>query len=160
MTAYEVRISDWSSDVCSSDLDVQQDFASIAPYTIEEAYEVADAIERRDLPALKDELGDLLLQVVYHSQMASEAGAFSIDAVISAVTDKMSRRHPHVFGEGASAGRENSKAAERASSSRHGALEGVALALHALQRAEEFHGSEQRRVGEGGGRRCETGWAP
>src|SRR3546814_9164672 len=93
-----MRISDWSSDVCSSDL------------------EVADAIERRDLPALKDELGDLLLQVVYHSQMASEAGAFSIDDVISAITDKMIRRHPHVFGEGESAGWENIKAAERASS--------------------------------------------
>ncbi|WP_226998650.1 nucleoside triphosphate pyrophosphohydrolase [Tardibacter chloracetimidivorans] len=118
--------------------DVQQDFASIAPYTIEEAYEVADAIERRDLPALKDELGDLLLQVVYHSQMASEADAFSIDDVISAITHKMIRRHPHVFGEGESAGWENIKAAERASSSQHGALEGVALALPALKRAEKL----------------------
>ena len=69
--------------------DLEQDFASIAPYTIEEAYEVADAIQRGDLPALKDELGDLLLQVVYHSQMAAEAGAFRFGDVVHAITDKM-----------------------------------------------------------------------
>ena len=77
--------------------DVEQDFKSIAPYTIEEAYEVADAIERNDLSDLKDELGDLLLQVVFHSQIASEAKEFSFDDVVQAICDKMTRRHPHVF---------------------------------------------------------------
>jgi len=77
--------------------DVQQDFATIAPYTIEEAYEVADAIDRQDLPALKDELGDLLLQVVFHAQMAREQGAFGFADVVAAISDKMIRRHPHVF---------------------------------------------------------------
>ena len=79
--------------------DVEQDFATIAPYTIEEAYEVADAIDRRDLPALKDELGDLLLQVVFHAQMAKEQGAFDFGDVVAAICDKMVRRHPHVFGD-------------------------------------------------------------
>lgn len=79
--------------------DVQQTFASIAPYTVEEAYEVADAIDRNDLPALKDELGDLLLQVVFHARMAQEQGAFGFDDVVSAISDKMVRRHPHVFGD-------------------------------------------------------------
>ncbi|WP_082578425.1 nucleoside triphosphate pyrophosphohydrolase [Lysobacter sp. Root690] len=79
--------------------DLEQDFASIAPYTIEEAYEVADAIDRNDLGALKDELGDLLLQVVFHAQMAQEQGAFAFDDVVAAISDKMVRRHPHVFGE-------------------------------------------------------------
>lgn len=78
--------------------DVQQTFASIAPYTVEEAYEVADAIDRNDLPALKDELGDLLLQVVFHARMAQEQGAFGFDDVVAAISDKMIRRHPHVFG--------------------------------------------------------------
>ena len=78
--------------------DVQQTFASIAPYTVEEAYEVADAIDRNDLPALKDELGDLLLQVVFHARMAQEQGAFGFDDVVAAISDKMVRRHPHVFG--------------------------------------------------------------
>ncbi len=78
--------------------DVQQTFASIAPYTVEEAYEVADAIDRNDLPALKDELGDLLLQVVFHARMAQEQGAFAFDDVVAAISDKMVRRHPHVFG--------------------------------------------------------------
>lgn len=78
--------------------DVQQTFASIAPYTIEEAYEVADAIDRNDLPALKDELGDLLLQVVFHARMAQEHGAFGFEDVVAAISDKMVRRHPHVFG--------------------------------------------------------------
>ncbi len=80
--------------------DLEQTFESIAPYTIEEAYEVADAIERRDLADLKDELGDLLLQVVYHSRMAEEQGAFAFGDVVEAVTKKMIRRHPHVFGDG------------------------------------------------------------
>ena len=77
--------------------DVQQTFATIAPYTIEEAYEVADAIDRNDLPALKDELGDLLLQVVFHARMAEEQGAFAFGDVVAAISDKMLRRHPHVF---------------------------------------------------------------
>ncbi|PJN94492.1 nucleoside triphosphate pyrophosphohydrolase, partial [Amaricoccus sp. HAR-UPW-R2A-40] len=79
--------------------DIEQDFASIAPYTIEEAYEVADAIARGDLPDLRDELGDLLFQVVYHARMAEEAEAFALPDVIRAISDKMVRRHPHVFGD-------------------------------------------------------------
>ena len=79
--------------------DLEQTFATIAPYTVEEAYEVADAIERGDLGDLRDELGDLLFQVVFHSRMAEEAGAFSFDQVAEAIVDKMLRRHPHVFGE-------------------------------------------------------------
>src|SRR5215469_2985537 len=79
--------------------DVEQTFATIAPYTIEEAYEVADAIERNDMGELKEELGDLLLQVVYHARMAEEAGAFGFADVARAISDKMVRRHPHVFGE-------------------------------------------------------------
>lgn len=79
--------------------DIQQTFASIAPYTIEEAYEVADAIDRGDMADLRDELGDLLLQVVFHAQMASEAGAFTFDDVARAISEKMLRRHPHVFGD-------------------------------------------------------------
>src|SRR5499426_4346043 len=81
--------------------DLAQTFATIAPYTIEEAYEVADAIERGDLPALKDELGDLLLQVVYHARMAEEQGAFAFADVVDAIAAKMLRRHPHVFGSAA-----------------------------------------------------------
>jgi ATP diphosphatase len=79
--------------------DVQQDFSTIAPYTIEEAYEVAEAIDRGDLQALKDELGDLLLQVVFHARMAEEAGEFAFPDVVEAISDKMTRRHPHVFGD-------------------------------------------------------------
>jgi ATP diphosphatase len=79
--------------------DIEQDFSTIAPYTIEEAYEVADAIDRGDLVALKDELGDLLLQVVFHAQMAREHGAFGFGDVVAAISDKMVRRHPHVFGD-------------------------------------------------------------
>src|SRR5262245_59183670 len=79
--------------------DIEQTFKTIAPYTIEEAYEVADAIERNDMAALNEELGDLLLQVVYHSQMASEAGAFRFEDVAAAIADKMVDRHPHVFGD-------------------------------------------------------------
>ena len=79
--------------------DIEQDFASIAAYTIEEAYEVADAIDRNDLEHLKDELGDLLLQVVFHAQMAKEQGAFDFGDVVAAICDKMTRRHPHVFGD-------------------------------------------------------------
>src|SRR5881296_25710 len=78
--------------------DIEQDFKTIAPYTIEEAYEVADAIEREDMPALKEELGDLLFQVVFHARMAEEGGAFDFHEVAAALADKMIRRHPHVFG--------------------------------------------------------------
>ncbi len=78
--------------------DLEQTFATIAPYTVEEAYEVADAIERGDLTDLRDELGDLLFQVVFHSRMAQEQGAFAFDDVADAISEKMIRRHPHVFG--------------------------------------------------------------
>src|SRR5436190_9685482 len=78
--------------------DIEQDFKTIAPYTIEEAYEVADAIEREDMAALKEELGDLLFQVVFHARMAQEAGAFDFHQVAAALAEKMIRRHPHVFG--------------------------------------------------------------
>jgi ATP diphosphatase len=120
--------------------DVQQDFKSIAPYTIEEAYEVADACTRDDMAALKDELGDLLLQVVFHSRMAEERGAFSIDDVIASICDKMIRRHPHVFGpEGSTADWEGIKASERLQNAHDGSVvAGIALALPALMRAEKL----------------------
>jgi len=122
--------------------DVAQDFASIAPYTIEEAYEVADAIARGDMAALKDELGDLLLQVVFHSRMAQEAGSFDLEDVISGICDKMVRRHPHIFEDtgGVSPGWDEIKAAERAAAvnADRSALAGVALALPALARAEKI----------------------
>jgi ATP diphosphatase len=118
--------------------DVQQSFATIAPYTIEEAYEVADAIERNDLDALKDELGDLALQVVFHARMAEELGAFDLADVLTAIADKMERRHPHVFGNSASPGWEAVKAAERAGKDDPSALAGVAAALPALLRAEKL----------------------
>ncbi len=130
---------------CPWDLD--QDFADIAPYTIEEAYEVADAIERGDKEALKDELGDLLLQVVFHARMAEEDGDFEFGAVAAAIADKMVRRHPHVFGPeevGSAAAQtrawEDHKAAERqakvaAAGGRASVLDGVALGLPALSRA-------------------------
>ena len=121
--------------------DRQQTFASIAPYTVEEAYEVADAIERGDLADLKDELGDLLFQVVFHAQMAHEAGEFDFDAVAGAICDKLTRRHPHVFGGSPplslteqSAAWEDIKAAERADADAS-ALYGVPNALPALLRA-------------------------
>jgi nucleoside triphosphate diphosphatase len=125
--------------------DLEQSFATIAPYTLEEAYEVADAIARNDLRELREELGDLLLQVVYHSQMASEAGAFDFDAVARAIADKMVERHPHVFGgaeianaEQQTASWEARKASERAAKAPAGVLDGVALALPALLRAEKL----------------------
>ncbi len=118
--------------------DFAQTFASIAPYTIEEAYEVADAIERDDLDALKDELGDLALQVVFHARMAEELGHFDLADVLTAIADKMERRHPHVFGDGASPGWETVKAAERAAKDDQSALAGVARALPALLRAEKL----------------------
>ena len=124
--------------------DIEQDFASIAPYTIEEAYEVADAIERNDMAGLRDELGDLLLQVVFHSRMAEQAGHFRLQEVIDGITAKMIRRHPHVFGDTARredghAQWETIKAAERAEKdSDPSALAGVALAIPALLRAEKL----------------------
>jgi len=124
--------------------DIEQNFATIAPYTIEEAYEVADAIERNDLDALKDELGDLLLQVVFHSQMASEQSAFNLQDVVNGICDKMVRRHPHVFGDVSAASHEVPdnweaiKAAERSENDDNSALAGVALALPALLRAQKI----------------------
>lgn len=124
--------------------DIQQNFASIAPYTIEEAYEVADAIERNDMAALCDELGDLLLQVAFHSRMAEQAGHFTLQDVIDGVTEKMVRRHPHIFAEGTErqhghAQWEAIKAAERAAREPDSsALGGVAKALPALLRAEKL----------------------
>jgi ATP diphosphatase len=124
--------------------DREQTFASIAPYTIEEAYEVADAIERRDMHHLKDELGDLLFQVVFHAQMASEAGQFDFEAVAGAICDKLVRRHPHVFGAGGpltpaeqSESWEQIKAAERGAGAgaAQSHLDGVPQALPALMRA-------------------------
>ncbi|MBP0492973.1 nucleoside triphosphate pyrophosphohydrolase [Roseomonas sp. SG15] len=119
-----------------------QDFASIAPYTVEEGYEVAEAIGRRDPAALKDELGDLLFQVVYHSQMANEEGDFGFSDVAKSIKDKMIRRHPHVFGEEAARDAETQieawevqKAAERAARAETGTLAGVAVNLPALTRA-------------------------
>ena len=129
--------------------DVDQTFRTIAPYTIEEAYEVADAIERDDLGALKEELGDLLLQVVYHAQMAHETGAFGFTDVASAIADKMVDRHPHVFGDARvataeaqtvswEAGKAAERTAKRAGAEPAGALDGVARALPALLRAEKI----------------------
>jgi len=126
--------------------DIAQDFSSIAPYTIEEAYEVADAIAHSDMPALCDELGDLLLQVVFHARMAEEQGAFSLQDVVAGICDKMTRRHPHIFGDvradGSSAVKANweaIKASERARSDVDAShLAGVALALPALMRAEKI----------------------
>jgi ATP diphosphatase len=129
--------------------DLAQDFASIAPYTIEEAYEVAEAIRLNDMDELKGELGDLLFQVVFHARMAEEAGHFTLDEVVTAICDKMERRHPHVFGDVVAetpgavlANWEAIKAAERAASGGRdapaSALDGVALALPALMRAEKL----------------------
>ena len=123
--------------------DLEQTFATIAPYTVEEAYEVADAIERGDLGDLKDELGDLLLQVVFHSRMAEEKGVFAFDDVARAINDKMIRRHPHVFAEHAYVGAadqtegwEGIKAAERAAKGRaQSILDDVPVGLPALTRA-------------------------
>lgn len=130
--------------VSGCDWDRAQDFASIAPYTIEEAYEVADAIARDDMAALRDELGDLLLQVVFHARMAEEAGLFDFAAVAAAIGAKMEARHPHIFGDAADQDHsreerwERLKAEERAARGAAGALDGVALALPALLRAEKL----------------------
>lgn len=142
--------------------DLEQDFASIAPYTIEEAYEVADAIDRGDLHALKDELGDLLLQVVFHARMAQEQGAFAFADVVAAISDKMLRRHPHVFGASTGAGQavsfddaqaqtlnwEAIKRAEREAAGERddSALAGVSRGLPEWQRALKLQ-SRAARVG-------------
>lgn len=119
--------------------DVQQSFRTIAPYTIEEAYEVADACERDDMAALLDELGDLQLQVVFHARMAEEAGHFALPDVLNAISDKMERRHPHVFGDAPQADWEAIKAEERAGRDADAsALAGVAIGLPALLRAEKL----------------------
>jgi ATP diphosphatase len=143
--------------------DRQQTFSSIAPYTIEEAYEVADAIEHGNLPHLKEELGDLLFQVVFHAQMAREAGAFDFESVAAAICDKLVRRHPHVFGGGAAltvaeqsvvwedlkaherrvaaagaAAADNPAAGAAAAGDRASALDGVPQALPALMRAHKL----------------------
>lgn len=124
--------------------DLAQTFTTIAPYTLEEAYEVADAIERHDLPALKEELGDLLLQVVFHARMAEEAGHFDFHAVAETISAKMEARHPHIFGDATDEGLsreerwEALKAEEREAKGATSALDGVALALPALLRAEKL----------------------
>jgi ATP diphosphatase len=122
--------------------DQVQDFASIAPFTIEEAYEAADAAARGDMTSLADELGDLLLQVVYHARMAEEVGAFAFADVARGIADKMVRRHPHVFGEARGADPaetwEAQKQAERVARSETGVLAGVPLSLPALARAAKL----------------------
>jgi nucleoside triphosphate diphosphatase len=135
---------------CGCPWDLEQDFATIAPYTIEEAYEVADAIARGDMAALKDELGDLLFQVVFHARMAEERSLFAFEDVAAAVADKMERRHPHVFGSvqtdsiaAQDEAWEEHKAAERrdraqANGAAESVLDGVALALPALLRADKI----------------------
>ena len=124
-------------DGCSWDR--VQTFETIAPYTIEEAYEVADAIERHDMRDLREELGDLQLQVVYHARIAEELGAFTIDDVMASICAKMVRRHPHIFGDEAeSPGWETLKAEERGASEDKSALAHVAHALPALKRAEKL----------------------
>jgi ATP diphosphatase len=136
--------------------DVEQSFETIAPYTIEEAYEVDDAVRRGDLEGLRDELGDLLLQVVFHARMAEEAGAFDFGDVVAAICDKLVRRHPHVFGDArvdsAEAQKhawEEHKAAERAAAAGEagrtpGPLDGVPLGLPALLRAHKLIGRARR----------------
>jgi nucleoside triphosphate diphosphatase len=129
------------------DWDNAQTFATIAPYTVEEAYEVADAIQRGDMADLKDELGDLLLQVVFHSRIAEEAGLFDLDDVADAISDKMERRHPHIFGGADNGGHhlwEQVKAEERSAKGHASVLDGVALALPALKRAEKIQGRAAR----------------
>lgn len=130
--------------VSGCEWDRAQTFATIAPYTIEEAYEVADAIARGDMADLRGELGDLLLQVVFHARMAEEAGHFDFSDVAASIADKLEARHPHIFGDDAAAPEaqtnrwERLKAEERQASGKAGALDGVALALPALLRAEKL----------------------
>ena len=130
--------------VSGCEWDLAQSFTTIAPYTIEEAYEVADAIEREDMAALQDELGDLLLQVVFHARMAEEAGHFVFADVAASIASKMEARHPHIFGQAPDTGQsreerwERLKAEEREAKGVTGAMDGVALALPALLRAEKL----------------------
>ena len=127
--------------VSGCEWDSVQNFASVAPYTIEEAYEVADAIDRGDMTALADELGDLQLQVVFHACMADEAGLFTLDDVMNGISDKLERRHPHIFGDATEGGHhlwEAIKAEERANNPDKSELAGVALALPALERAAKL----------------------
>ena len=133
--------------------DLQQDFRTIAPHTIEEAYEVADAIERGDLRVLRDELGDLLFQVAFHARLANEQGAFEFDDVVNAICDKLTRRHPHVFGDAVIADSaeqarawERMKREERAARGEAGALADVPVALPALTRARKL-GSRAAQAG-------------
>ena len=138
LTAIMRRLRD---PVSGCEWDSVQTFATIAPYTIEEAYEVADAIQRGDIDGLADELGDLQLQVVFHAQIATEAGQFTLDDVINRICDKMERRHPHIFGDATEGGHhlwEQIKAEERARDPDQSALAGVALALPALERANKL----------------------
>jgi len=132
---------------CGCPWDIEQSFETIAPYTIEEAYEVADAIDRQDMPALREELGDLLLQVVFHSQMAKDQGLFEFEDVAQSIASKMIDRHPHVFGETKFDSVEEQKAhweslkqqeRELKSDETVSAIDGVALALPALTRAEKI----------------------
>ncbi|HEX2559920.1 nucleoside triphosphate pyrophosphohydrolase [Phenylobacterium sp.] len=149
LLAIMARLRD-PTDGCAWDL--EQTFATIAPYTVEEAYEVADAIERGDLKDLKEELGDLLLQVVFHSRMAEEQGAFAFDDVADAISEKMIRRHPHVFGEAQvrtsaeqTAAWEEVKAAEREKKGRaESLLDEVPTGLPALTRAVKLTGRAAR----------------
>lgn len=137
--------------------DQQQSFKTIAPHTVEEAYEVADAIEREDLPSLREELGDLLFQVVFHAQMAREQGAFDFDDVVAAICDKMERRHPHVFGDASIADadaqtvaweeqKRRERAQKRAGSGEASVLDDVPIALPALTRANKL-GKRAAQVG-------------
>ena len=136
LTSIMARLRD---PVDGCEWDRVQTWSTIAPYTIEEAYEVADAIARNDPADLKDELGDLLLQVVFHSRIAEESGAFTLADVVAAISDKMERRHPHIFGDAAtSPGWETIKADERAEKADPSALAGVAIGLPALSRAEKL----------------------
>ncbi|MCY7279596.1 MAG: nucleoside triphosphate pyrophosphohydrolase [Sphingomonas bacterium] len=136
LTAIMRRLRD---PVAGCEWDRVQTFATVAPYTVEEAYEVADAIDRADMAGLADELGDLQLQVVFHAQMAAEAGHFTLNDVLAGISDKLERRHPHIFGDAAqSPGWEELKAAERSHSPDQSALAGVALALPALERANKL----------------------
>jgi MazG family protein len=137
--------------------DLQQNFKTIAPYTVEEAYEVADAIERDDLSSLRDELGDLLFQVVFHSQLAKEQGAFDFEAVANAICDKMERRHPHVFADASIADAEaqtvaweeqkrRERAQKRSGGDQPSVLDDVPVALPALTRANKL-GKRAAQVG-------------
>jgi ATP diphosphatase len=124
--------------------DIAQTFATIAPYTIEEAYEVADAIARRDMPALVDELGDLQLQVVFQATIAEQAGLFTLADVLASICDKLERRHPHIFGDGPTPGWEELKAIERTTLADSSALAGVPVGAPALMRAQKLQARAAR----------------